>query len=219
MPIVSGRKDISASVWLGYDGISKLTGLPKSRISEAMSKMRDEGIIEERLLPRQKRIRALTDKSIKLIEEYSVGLTVTEVVIDPLRKSVLTVTEVVTDRDRDKEKIDSSREAATRHVEIAGKLKSSTTKKNTTTKFSLSGFYDSINNLTGTALPTEKNQAFQTMLNKHGRDNFAYALSELSNDGVKFVWTETAASNEFDYNRIPDLFDVLLKDRGHGAPE
>jgi hypothetical protein len=213
MPVVSGRKDISASVWLGYDGIEKLTGLPKKRISEAMSRMRDDGIIEELLLPRQKRARALTGKSIKLIEEYSAYLTVPEVGFDQSRKSGLTVPEVGTDRDRDREKIDSSSERATRPAEIAGKPQSATAKKPTTTKFSLSGFYGCINNLTGAALPSEKNQAFQAMLDKHGRNDFAYALSELSRDGMRFVWTVPTDPKELDYNHMPEVFDGLIKER------
>jgi hypothetical protein len=51
------------------------------------------------------------------------------------------------------------------------------------------------------------------MLDKHGRNDFAYALSELSRDGMRFVWTVPTDPKELDYNHMPEVFDGLIKER------
>ena len=220
-PGPKSTKDVASCVWLSLDGFVDISRgrLDKPKASKAIKWLRDRGLVVEKKIGNTV-YRALSQSAIDRLSEYAVT-TVVDSTTGGCAFHNGGVVDSTTNRGSEEgKKIGSSSEAPTRPAEIAGKPQSATSKRKTTTttKFSLSGFYDAINNITGTALPKEKNQAFQVMLDRHGRDGFAHVLSRLSIDGMKFVWTVPMGSRELDYSCMPEVFYDLLEE-GRRAKE
>jgi hypothetical protein len=221
-PVINGRIDIAASVWLAYSGIEEISygKLKAKRISESMIWLVENGFIDVKKVGRTT-YRALSQKAISMIKDYESAITtIPDVGNDLSRMSGMTIPEVGSNRDSDQEKknIDSRGNSANKPgpetgIDRSGKRThkgpESSTKKATTTKFPLVGFYEVINKVTGHATAQEKNKMFQVELDKYGPDFFGWALKEMADGGVKFVWHEPVEKHEFACSDIPNLFSGL----------
>jgi hypothetical protein len=142
-PGPKSTKDIASCVWLSLDGFVDISRgrLDKPKASKAIKWLRERDLVVEKKIGNTV-YRALSQSAIDRIKEYA-----TTTVVDSTTGGCAFHNEGVVDSTTNRgseegKEIGSSSGAATRHVEIAGKSKSAPPKKNTTTKFSLSGFYD-----------------------------------------------------------------------------